>query len=141
MTKERLEQFRHIEAELRHIRADIKYYRELASKHIAEETTSVLGSRHEIPYDVVSIPITGASAPAKAVRERNLELLRQKEDELQQELLNLENWLSSIDDPLISDIFRLRYRNNMKWEDIGEEVGYHRTRVSQIHDAYLRLTD
>lgn len=50
----------------------------------------------------------------------------------------IERYINSIDDDRERLIIRLRCINNMEWENIGQEVGYHRTRVSQIYHNHFR---
>lgn len=50
----------------------------------------------------------------------------------------IERYINMIDDDRVRLIIRLRCINNMEWEDIGQEVGYHRTRVSQIYRDYFK---
>ena len=50
----------------------------------------------------------------------------------------IERYINTVDDDRERLIIRLRCINNMEWEDIGQEVGYHRTRVSQIYRNHFK---
>ena len=50
----------------------------------------------------------------------------------------IERYINTIDDSELRLIVRLRSINNMRWEDIGRELGYHRTRVSQIYHEHFK---
>ena len=50
--------------------------------------------------------------------------LEQKLGELQERLLDMEAWVDTVEDSEIKAILRLKYRNGMTYEQIGEELGY-----------------
>lgn len=50
----------------------------------------------------------------------------------------IERYIENIENDKERLIIRLRCINNMNWEDIGEEIGYHRTRVSQIYRGHFK---
>lgn len=52
----------------------------------------------------------------------------------------IERYIETIDDAEIRLIVRLRAINNMRWEDIGEELGMERTTVSKKYRAFLKLS-
>ena len=49
----------------------------------------------------------------------------------------IERYINTIENYTERIIIRLRCVNNMRWEDIGQELGYHRTRVSQIYRRHF----
>ena len=50
----------------------------------------------------------------------------------------IERYINSIENDTERVIMRLRCINNMRWENIGNELGYHRTRVSQIYHNHFK---
>lgn len=50
----------------------------------------------------------------------------------------IERYIDTIKDGRERLIIRLRCINNMEWEEIGQELGYHRTRVSQIYHNHFK---
>lgn len=50
----------------------------------------------------------------------------------------IERYINTIEDDRERIIIRLRCINDMEWEDIGQELGYHRTRVSQIYHNHFK---
>ena len=58
-------------------------------------------------------------------------LLNLKLRKLEQKKLEFEEWLESVADPQMRLILRLRCINNMTWEEIGEEMNYHRTGLAK----------
>lgn len=57
---------------------------------------------------------------------------------LQLERLKVEEFLNTVADPELRLIMRLRAVNNMKWEDIGFEIGLERTTVSKKFFKYFK---
>ena len=57
---------------------------------------------------------------------------------LQMERKKMEEFLSSIEDVELRLIVRLRAVNNMKWEEIGAELGMERTTVSKKFYKFFR---
>ena len=57
---------------------------------------------------------------------------------LQYERKKVEKFLNSVDDAELRLIMRLRVVNNMKWEDIGTDLGMERTTVSKKFYKYFR---
>lgn len=57
---------------------------------------------------------------------------------LQYERKKVEKFLNSVDDAELRLIMRLRAVNNMKWEDIGTDLGMERTTVSKKFYKYFR---
>lgn len=52
----------------------------------------------------------------------------------------IERYIETIEDAEIRLIIRLRAINNMRWEDIGAELGMERTTVSKKYRNFLKLS-
>lgn len=50
----------------------------------------------------------------------------------------IERYINTIEDDRERLVIRLRCINNMEWDEIGQELGYHRTRVSQIYRNHFK---
>lgn len=73
---------------------------------------------------------TGVSNPIEAFylkRENLIEKLNKKKARLQDEIDRIEDIIDRIEDAEVRSIARYRYIDNMKWEDIAQEVHYDRT--------------
>lgn len=139
MTKERLEQLKYIELALKNIRDDIAKLNLSISQSTGKVFTDVTkGSMTEHPYIERHYTVEGVNMSSC---DRLRAKLRVREDELQERLLELETWLEGIKNEKLYLIFRLKYRKGMTWGQIGAEIGYHRTRVSRLHDEYLKLSE
>ena len=53
-------------------------------------------------------------------------------------VMEAENWLKEIQDPQLYGIFRRKMKDNMTDSQIAEELGYSRSRITQIINKYLQ---
>lgn len=74
-------------------------------------------------------------------KERLLERLNKKKNKYLDELMRIEDILDKIDDVEVRAMARMRYIQNMKWEDIGKEVNMDRTSCSKKVRKYLDNMD
>lgn len=136
MNRERLIQYRQIESALKTLRKEIKrLHRQAEQSHGTVIPDVAKGSSPEFPYTSTRIKIESID---HTKQDRYFKLLTIREAEYQEMLLELEEWLSEIDEPLKYNIFSLKMRNNMTDKQIGDELGYSRARVTQIINNYLR---
>ena len=64
-------------------------------------------------------------------KEALIEKLNQKIEKYTSELVRIEDIIDRIDDVEIRTMARMRFIKNMKWEDIGNAIGYDRTVCSR----------
>ena len=74
-------------------------------------------------------------------KEKLIEKLNQKIDKYTEELIRIENIIDTIDDIEIRTIARMRFIQNMTWEDIGEHMNYERTTCSKKLRKYIDSMD
>lgn len=87
---------------------------------------------------------TGGSSPIESYclkKEKLLEKLNQKIERYTDELIRIEDIIDRIDDPEMRTIARMRFIQNMKWEDIGEKIHLERTTCSKKLRKYLKSMD
>ena len=87
---------------------------------------------------------TGVSNPLEKYllkKEALIEKLNQKIEKYTDELIRIEEVIERIDDPEIRAIARMRFIQNMKWEDIGEKMYLERTTCSKKLRKYLESMD
>lgn len=129
MTKKDLEQLRSLKVEIKTLSEEIAR----AEQSMMMDT--VIGSRHEIPYDQKIIVITGLDQrKSMRLREKLSAACRQ----LQILLEEIEEWIESLPDPEMRVILRLYYRNGLTQREIGAELGYDRSVVSRRLNEFLR---
>ena len=136
MERERLTQYRHIESALKYLRKEIRRLERRAAASEGEIMPDIAkGSSPEFPYAKTRMKIESID---HTKQDRYLRLLAIREAEYDEMLIELENWLSEIKDPLKYDIFSMKIRNNMTDKEIGLELGYSRARITQIINDYLQ---
>ena len=87
---------------------------------------------------------TGASNPVESYylkKEKLLEKLNNKIEKYTEELIRIEGIIDKIEDIEVRAIARMRFINNMKWEDIGKELCLERTTCSKKLRKYLETMD
>ena len=83
---------------------------------------------------------SGVSSPIENYclkKEKLLEKLNQKIEKYIDELIRIEDIIERIDDPEIRVIARMRFIQNMRWEDIGVKIHLERTTCSKKLRKYL----
>lgn len=92
---------------------------------------SVRGSSDTFPYTEHTFSIEGVCTQKGYQLQKKL---NNKLDELQNLLLEMENWLEEIDDLEMRAILRMKYRNGLTQEQIAGELGYSRSAIAvKIH--------
>lgn len=135
MNRERLDQYRHIETALKLIRKEIAQLNKTIDNMEDRVIPDIAkGSSPEFPYLETRIKIESYDRRKK---DRYKAKLRAREAEYEEKLIELEEWLEAEQDPLIYSIIKLKLRNNLTDEEIGNELGYSRSRITQILNNYL----
>lgn len=87
---------------------------------------------------------SGVSNPIETYflkKEKLIEKLNQKIERYTEELVRIEDIIDRIDDVEVRAIARMRFIQNMKWEDIGEKVHLERTTCSKKLRKYINSMD
>ena len=87
---------------------------------------------------------TGVSNPLETYllkKEALIEKLNQKIEKYTDELIRIEGVIDRIDDIEVRAIARMRFIQNMKWEDIGEKMYLERTTCSKKLRKYIDSMD
>ena len=74
-------------------------------------------------------------------KEQLLDKLNQKIEKYTEELIRIEDIIDRIDDIEVKTIARMRFIQNMKWEDIGQEIHLERTTCSKKLRKYIESMD
>ena len=74
-------------------------------------------------------------------KEELIEKLNQKIEKYTEELIRIEGIIEQIDDAEVRAIARMRFIQNMKWEDIGEKIHLERTTCSKKLRKYINNMD
>lgn len=123
MTIKDLSRYKHYKNEAERLRQRLKS--ELV-------TDTVTGSLPEYPYTKHSITIQG-------LQEKHQAQLHTAYLKAYSELIKLEQFVQSVNDPLVRDIIRLRFEDGLKWEQVADKiVGYTSEALRKRLIRYLR---
>ena len=129
MDRERFEQWEAIEKAL-----EINAKEQTKIKKKIKELTGkthrevVEGSMPEFPYLKKKFIVEGVDI--SAINDR-LERLRIKEQEMEGIKLDMEQWIDQEPDIEMQNILTLAYRDGMTHQQVGNELGYDRSTISQ----------
>ena len=87
---------------------------------------------------------TGISNPVVEYvikKEELIKKLNQKIEKYTEELIRIEDIIDRIDDIEVRAIARMRFIQNMRWEDIGEKIHLERTTCSKKLIKYINSMD
>ena len=127
MTKEKLEQLRTLKIEI-----DLLEY-ELNS--LPQTTDTVRGSMDTFPYTEVIIKVTGTDeASAPVLRNK----LRQKHKKLHASILELEEWLDTIENSEMRTIIRMHYEHGMTHEEIARKFGCSKSTITKKINNFFK---
>ena len=74
-------------------------------------------------------------------REKLITKLYKKIEKYYDELIRIEGILDEVEDIEIKTMARMRFINNMKWEEIGDKLNYDRTTCSKKVREYFEAID
>lgn len=133
MDKQTLEQYRFLLAN-----------RSALNDQIAElnngtyEYDMVKGSNPEFPYQPTTIHIEGYNIGADDKTRERINKLMDDRARIDQQILEIEQFVDDIKDPLLHTIFQRRYLDGWTQDQVGYAVHMDRSRVSRKIDNYLK---
>jgi hypothetical protein len=135
MTKEQLRQLRYLKSEIKLLKGQI------ADVEFAVVTDSVKGSDPRHPYNERTFTITGVDYESYRSKTKRLRRkLQRRVDELIDLVMEINEYIESIDDSLLRQIISLRHINGLTWGQVAASIGGGNTAesVRKIHDRYLQ---
>ena len=112
MDAETLREYQYLKREIKSLQKRIEHLNSTL-------TDRVRASNSEFPYQEIHIRIEGEDP-----RESNLELILQKRlDECVDKVIEIERFISSIEDSRIRMIFQRRYVDGWSWQKISRSMG------------------
>ena len=134
MNKNQLRQLRHLKSEIRLLKQQID---NLESEIV---TDRVRGSDVEHPYIEKTYIIRGLAYDRRVKIKRLKEKLQRRVDDLIDLVVEINEYIETIDDSLIRQIITLRYVNGLTWDQVAAHVGGGNTADSlrKMHDRFLK---
>jgi len=132
MTREELGRLRSIQKEIELIKKELTA---ITDEYVTDRVT---GSMTEHPYILTHFTISGYASGDCSNKVKRLERkLKRKLDELMDERERLEEYIESVNDDIARMILRLRYINGLRWNQIGNELGYSERQVRRKHAQWI----
>ena len=133
MNKNQLRQLRHLKSEIRLLKQQID---NLESEIV---TDRVRGSDVEHPYIERTYIIRGLAYDRRKIK-RLKEKLQRRVDDLIDLVVEINEYIETIDDSLLRQIITLRHVNGLTWDQVAASIGGGNTAdgVRMIHDRFLK---
>ena len=133
MNKDQLRQLRHLKSEIRLLKQQID---NLESEIV---TDRVRGSDVEHPYIERTYIIRGLAYDRRKIK-RLKEKLQRRVDDLIDLVVEINEYIETIDDSLLRQIITLRHVNGLTWDQVAASIGGGNTAdgVRMIHDRFLK---
>ena len=138
MTADFLEKYTLLEPEIKRIKRRIEYYQKnpLSSVHGVVKSCT-----REAPFRETHMIISGSEVKSSEQRENQVQQLladlSANECVYEDMKLEIEMYIESIEDLEIKSIMKMRYVDGMRFDKIGERLGYDRTSISKKINKYL----
>lgn len=143
LTREELGQYRKISKEIQLLREQLAEQEKELNQIKAYGV--VRGSSPTFPYVLHDIPVQGGESGNRALRAEyrlTIRHIKQRLRERQRELRRLDNYIASIEDAELRQIFMLRYVfTNCSWLQIARKMGENYTAegIRARHNRYLGI--
>ena len=139
ITREYLAQYRYLEQQIRSTEKKLKYY---DTHPVISEHGIVKGSSKDFPFIERHFIVSSPHVKTDEERQQTiLQLLVQLEynKNLYEDMkLDIDLFIAEIQDLEIKTMFEMYYNERKTYEQIGDVLGYHRTRISQKIEEYLK---
>ena len=137
MDKKKLTQHKALEREKRKLQAEIdKLYDKL--ENVPVVLGKVKGSSKDFPY--IEQHVTVQMAEPRTADENARKILEKKKRlrTVETELEEIRTFVDGIEDATTRQIFEMAFLEGKKQREIGDEIGYSRSRISQIISDVLK---
>lgn len=139
LTEGKLNQYRAIKDEIKLLESKIKKTQEEKNKIL---TDSVKGSSSRFPYIECNFNITGVDPDAENKRARKIDRLKNnlenKKTELVEQEKEMYDFIYSISDSQLRQIFILRFVDGLTQREIARNVHIDQSRVSRKIESFLK---
>ncbi|MDD3186820.1 MAG: sigma factor-like helix-turn-helix DNA-binding protein [Anaerostipes sp.] len=105
---------------------------------IPEVMGKVTGSSPEFPYIETHPTIIIAEPKKNDAVKRLIRAKKNRKKMVDETAVEIETFITNIEDSKVRRVFELRFIDGLKQKEVAEEVGYSRSRISQIVSDYLK---
>lgn len=137
MDKKKLKQYRSLKKEQKMLEDKMEKLNERAEK-IPTVTGKVKGSMDTFPYIETHMRIIMDEPKQADVIYRQMIINGKRQHQVDELLTEIEEFISLIPDSNARQIFELIYLNGMTQQEVGDQLGYTKGRISQIVSENLK---
>lgn len=137
MDKKKLRQYRSLKKEQKMLEDKMEKLNERAEK-IPTVTGKVKGSMNTFPYIETHMRIIMDEPKQADVIYRQMIINGKRQHQVDELLTEIEEFISQIPDSTTRQIFELIYLNGNTQQEVGEQLGYTKGRISQIISENLK---
>lgn len=142
ITREYLAQYRYLEQQIKSTERKLKYYE---THPIVSEHGVVKGSAKAFPYIerhfTVSAPHVKSDEERKKAVSQLIIQLEYNRNLYEDMKLDIDLFIAEIPNIELKTMFEMYYDERKTYEEIGDILGYHRTRISQKMEDYLKTCE
>ena len=137
MTRQKLRQYKSLKKEMEKLDNDIN---KLYDKRLDIPTVKgkVMGSCKEFPYIQTHMTVEMQEPKATDLLSRRIRIKEQRKKEAEQQALEIEQFISGIQDSTDRQIFEMLFLDGKKQREVANAVGYTQGRISQIISRILK---
>jgi hypothetical protein len=132
MKKSDLQQLWSLPAEINSLQRQIENYK---SEVISDVVTE---SRHVFPFDKHSVKIEGVNSVNKRARKMLIDKLNARKARYESLLVELENFVNSIDNPITRQIVEMKYGQRLTDMQIAKKLKYSKSAITKKRNLFLR---
>lgn len=137
MDKKKLKQYRSLKKEQKMLEEKIEKLNEKAEK-IPTVTGKVKGSMDTFPYIETHMRIIMDEPKQADMIDRQMRINERRREQMEELLTEIEEFISLIPDSNARQIFELIYLNGKTQQEVGDQLGYTKGRISQIVSENLK---
>lgn len=137
MDKKKLRQYRSLKREQKMLEDKMEKLNERAER-IPTVTGKVKGSMNTFPYIETHMSVVMSEPKQTDVIYRQMMINGKRQEQVDELLTEIEEFISLIPDSNARQIFELIYLNGNTQQEVGDQLGYSKGRISQIISENLK---
>lgn len=137
MDKKKLKQYRSLKREQKMLEEKTEKLNERAER-IQAVIGKVKGSMNTFPYIETHMSVSMSEPKQADVIYRQMIINGKRQEQVDELLTEIEEFISQIPDSNARQIFELIYLNGKTQQEVGEQLGYTKGRISQIISENLK---
>ena len=137
MDKKKLRQYRSLKREQKMLEDKMEKLNERAER-IPTVAGTVKGSMSAFPYIETHMSVVMSEPKQADMIDRQMRINERRREQVDKLLTEIEEFISQIPDSNTRQIFELIYLNGNTQQEVGDQLGYSKGRISQIISENLK---